>query len=251
VLLGDKPALPTHVTLFQRLLAKDEDEAWDLVEAYAAEHPRQEVYDDVLLPVLHRAQATHDHGDLSADDLQFIHRAMQQILTELPGAAETGAAENGAAEPPERARGDDDAVRVSVMGCPVRDQGDEFAAKMFGDLIDAEKYRYQALTSDTLLGELRTHLHDEPPELVCLFNLPPGGVTRTRLVCRQLRREFPDLKILVLSWRKDQEDPRLEKQFTDAQASGFATSLLELRDKLNGLLPVLAIQAEESAAGRV
>jgi len=241
VLLGDKPALPTHVTLFQRLLAKDEDEAWDLVHEYAAAHPLEEVYDDVLLPVVHRAQATHDHGDLSAEDLQFIHKALHQILAELSPVAEPA---------PEHTGAHDDTVRISVIGCPVRDQGDELAAKMFGSLIDAEKYRYQALTSDTLLGELRTHLQDEPPDVVCLFNVPPGGVTRTRLVCRQLRREFPDLKILVLCWRKDNDDPGLQQRFADDNVV-CATSLRELRQQLDALLPVLATRAEENAVGAV
>jgi len=246
VLLGDRPVLPTHVTLFQRLLAKDDDEAWELVQEYPTRHPEVEIYDEVLLPVLQRAQTAHDRGDLSAEDLQYIHRCVGQFVDEPPASA--GADSSGGEA--DRGDADDEAGeerRPAVVGCAVRSVSDDHAAVMFGKLLDRRKFRYDVLTSDTVLGELRAHLEDEMPAAVCLFAIPPGGVTQTRLLSKRLRREFPELKILVLCWRKDDDDSRLAEHFEQA-TDGFATSLLELRGKLHTLLPVLAAETEQSAA---
>jgi predicted PurR-regulated permease PerM len=244
VLLGDRPVLPTHITLFQRLLAKDDDEAWDLVQEYPTQHPAIEIYDDVLLPVLQRAQVAHDRGDLSAEDLQFIHRCVGQFIEELPG-AERADAGGEAAAAAGGSDGDDDQLRPSVVGCAIRSAGDDHAARMLGKML-GRKFRYDVLTSDTVLGELRAHLEDEMPAAVCLFATPPGGVTQTRLLCKRLRREFPDLKICVLIWRKDDDDPRLAEQFENC-ANVFATNLVELRGKLHTLLPILTAEAETAA----
>src|SRR5205809_7723748 len=50
VLLGDEPALEPPVQYYQRLVARDPDEAIDLVEDYLEEHPREQVYDELLIP---------------------------------------------------------------------------------------------------------------------------------------------------------------------------------------------------------
>jgi predicted PurR-regulated permease PerM len=255
VLLGDQPVLPTHITLFQRLLAKDDDEAWDLVQEYPTRHPGVEIYDEVFLPALQRAQIAHDRGDLPAEDLKYIHRTVEQFVEELPSSAGAdatqGDANHGQAEEPGEYAGEeaDDRTseeageqrRPSVVGCAVRSAADDQAAQMFGKLLDRRKFRYDILTSDTVLGELRAHLEDEMPAAVCLFATPPGGVTQTRLLCKRLRREFPDLKILVLCWRRDDDDPRLAQRFEQC-ADSFAANLLELRGKLHTLLPVLAAE---------
>ena len=50
IVMGDTPVVSTDVVVYQRLLAEDQDEASDVVERYAAEHPREQVFDEVLLP---------------------------------------------------------------------------------------------------------------------------------------------------------------------------------------------------------
>jgi predicted PurR-regulated permease PerM len=61
VILADEPALPPHMRFYQRLLARDEDEASVLVERKHAESGSVGVIDELLLPALlllahHRSQ---------------------------------------------------------------------------------------------------------------------------------------------------------------------------------------------------
>src|SRR5207253_6980043 len=72
VLLGDEPALVPYAAYYQRLLARDQDEAVDLVEQYALAHHSERTFDDILIPALSLARRNRQLGQLSRDDLKFI-----------------------------------------------------------------------------------------------------------------------------------------------------------------------------------
>ena len=71
VLLGAKSVMDPEFTYYQRLLARDQDEATDVVNAYLRSHPPETVYDEVLVPALVLAKHDRDSGELSPDDEQF------------------------------------------------------------------------------------------------------------------------------------------------------------------------------------
>ena len=52
VLLGDEPALAPEVKFYQRLLARDPEEAAELAEEYLEEEPLEKLYDAVIVPAL-------------------------------------------------------------------------------------------------------------------------------------------------------------------------------------------------------
>ena len=39
-----------------------------------------------------------------------------------------------------------------------------------------------------------------PPALLCIGTVAPGGLARTRYLCKQLHARFPDLTIVVEHW---------------------------------------------------
>src|SRR4030095_1221222 len=71
VLMGDRPVIEAKSRYYQRLLARDQDEAVDVVEAYIIADGRESVYDAVLLPALYYAKQDRDRGLLSEGDAQF------------------------------------------------------------------------------------------------------------------------------------------------------------------------------------
>lgn len=50
LLLGDEPALPPHASYYQRLLARDREEATDVIRKYVEAHGLEKVFDHVFLP---------------------------------------------------------------------------------------------------------------------------------------------------------------------------------------------------------
>ncbi len=57
VLLGDEPALDPGISFYQRLLARDQDEAEDLILERFEQDGVDQVYDTMLIPALRRDQA--------------------------------------------------------------------------------------------------------------------------------------------------------------------------------------------------
>jgi hypothetical protein len=254
VLFGDRPVLRPHVAYFQRLLAKDEDEATELLEEYMASHPLQDVYENVLLPALQLAKVNQDREELSDHDVQAIYAAAQQTLDGVaPPLQPAGVTADGSVRQAlarGHFNGEEDAPELPlVLGCPVRDEADELALRMFGHLVDRRRVRFEVLPQGTLSGELCARVREDRPAAVCLFVLPPGGITQARMLCKRLRSESPELKILVACWRGEDDDPgRLRAHLERAGADEVATGLVELRDRLAAQLPALDAQAEREAA---
>ena len=78
-LLSERPALLPHLWLYQRLLARDEDEAEDVVEQHLESHSLAETCDELLgtLITLKRDVAA---GRIMADEADFVASALSEIV---------------------------------------------------------------------------------------------------------------------------------------------------------------------------
>ena len=72
VLLGDEPALPPEIKFYQRLLARDPDEATELAEEYLEDEPLEKLYDSVIIPALGLAEQDRLRGSLDRAAVQGI-----------------------------------------------------------------------------------------------------------------------------------------------------------------------------------
>jgi hypothetical protein len=79
----------------------------------------------------------------------------------------------------------------------------------------------------------------EQPGIICVASLPPGGLAHTRYLCKRLRSQFPEMRILVgrFGLRGNVEQNRTELR--ESGANEMATTILEMRTQLNALTPVL------------
>jgi predicted PurR-regulated permease PerM len=243
VLLGDQPALPTHVTFFQRLLARDEDEAEDLIEQYIADHPVEEVYDKVMIPALHIAKENSDRGVLADGDDEFIFEAAQRVLEDVVFPAQE-ASWKASAEKPESGPAAD---RVTVFGVPAHDRMDEAAMTMLGRLLPPDKCDVEVLSAKTLASEVLERIASEHPPLVCVGALPPRALAGVRYLCKRLKGQYPDLKIVVGLWGVDEQDPRAIERLRTAGSDAVAASLLEARTLM---LPLIQAAAHTRPAAK-
>jgi hypothetical protein len=133
VLMGDRPVIEAKARYYQRLLARDQDEATDIVEAYVSANGRESVYDAVLLPALYYAKQDNDRGLLTDSDAQFVGQATRKILDVLA---------DDAPAPSERPPGDLSVsdpgadTWVGIAGCSARDEADALALEMVRHLLD-------------------------------------------------------------------------------------------------------------------
>lgn len=241
VLLGDEPALSTDVTFYQRLVARDHDEASDLVDEYLQSHSVEAAYEEVLLPALVRAQRDRDRGALDADDLDLVRHALGDFIDELGSLQEERAAKPDTdGKPP--------AAKVRFLGCPARDVGDELALRMLKDILEPQGYTVEIISSGILTAEVLERIGSECPKLICIGSLPPGGLAQARYLCKRVRMQCPQVKIAVGRWGEKENLERIEKRLKAAGADFVATTLLDTRTQIIPLLQVAAVATQAEPA---
>jgi hypothetical protein len=201
VLLSDEPALEPHTSYYQRLVARDDDEAADLVEEYLQTHPLAELYDDVLVPALYAAGKDYARGNLTEDDLGFIVQSTREIVENvnehLPADA---AAEITETTTPEQQLDETLLPKVQLVCCPARNEADEVALLMLQQLLDPTRFEVELLPSSMLTAEVVTLMEQKQARLLCLGTLAPGGMAQARYLCKRLHARLPTLKIVVGRW---------------------------------------------------
>lgn len=230
ILLGDEPVLDAEVTYYQRLLARDPDEATELVEEHLQSQPAETVYDEVLVPALVLAKRDREGGDLGPEEEEFILRVTTDLLNDLvlPQQQIHVIATKGLPEVEE--------LRALVLACPARDEEDELAVRMLAQLVSGAPCRFEVLAHETLAGELLERIQREKPTLVCIGALPPGGQTLTRYLCKRLRQRFPDLRIFVGCWGQGDDLEETRARLLAAGATAVAGTLLESREQITPLV---------------
>jgi predicted PurR-regulated permease PerM len=241
-LLGNEPALETNVSFYQRLLARDQDEAVELIEEYLEKaETREKAYDEVLLSALVFVKRDQEQGLLEDDERAFIIRAVRDVLEDLPAQAP--------GEAPPAAEVATARVRVLVFACPARDEADEVALQILSRMLEPCGCRIEVLSHKMLFAEMVSRVETESPDLVCIASLPPGGLAQIKYLCKRLRARVPGLKIAVGRWGQQENVEQTRERLRTAGADYVATSLSETRQQILSLMPVLEAAASDEAEG--
>lgn len=245
-LLGDQPPFEAHIGYYQRLLAKDHDEALDIAEEYLKDHSLEETYDRLILPALLYAERDIDNAHLNEEDQRFVLKATREIVEELPTLQAQIKAKSQSADETSEAPADS-ASKIVILGCPARDETDGVALLMLKEVLDSNRYEV-TVTAAMLAAEVVQLVEDTKPAILCIAAPPPGGQAHTRLLCLRLRSRFPDLKIVVGRWGLDQDLENKRQQLLSAGADQFGTTLQETRNQIETLAQLVAAPRPQAAA---
>ncbi len=229
VLIGDRPALEADVRYYQRLLARDQDEATDIVENYVESHSAEEVYDGLLLPALTAVRVERERGQLSEEDELFTLRVTRDILEDLGGPAEAAPPGDGAAAP-----------KALVLGYPIRDPAAEVALLMLGRLLDPKSCELELVPAAMLSSELALRVEEKKPGVLCIISVAPGGMAMARSQLKRLRGRFPGLKIVVARLGASEDVEKDRKALVAAGADFAGATLLETRNHVTQLAQALS-----------
>jgi predicted PurR-regulated permease PerM len=228
VLMGDRPVIEAKARYYQRLLARDQDEAADIVETYVNTDGRESVYDSVLLPALYYAKQDRDRGLLSEGDTQFVGQATREILDVLAhdaaGRSDSDSGDLSVSDP-----GD---TRVRILGCPARDEADAVALEMVRHVLEPARYRMEVSGTGMLTAEVAARVELYRPELICIGAVAPGGLSQARHLCKRLHSQCPELKIVVGRWGLHGEKDTDRELLLAAGADHVETTVLDTRRAL-------------------
>jgi predicted PurR-regulated permease PerM len=221
ILLGDDAVLAPEVHFYQRLLARDQDEAFDIVRERLSKMPLARVFDEIVVPALSAARSDFELGLISENEAASIFEIVREIVEEL------GSAPSDQAPPAPENRALDRS-RIKILACAARDTADEVGVDMFCRLIDPRVCVPEVISTDHLVSEIVSLVAVEHPAIVCVGSLAPGGLSHARLLCKRLRARFPDLRIVIGRWGiKEQAEKTNRDQLVEAGADQFGTTLEE------------------------
>jgi predicted PurR-regulated permease PerM len=250
VLLGDEPALEPEVRYYQRALARDQDEATEVVMQRLAETSTEQVYDRLLIPALIEARRDREQATITEADERFLLRVTQEVVEDLgEQALRQGAGDVEASNPSDPSGAEPAAPRVLVLGYPTRDEAEEVALNMLRQLLPPARWELELVPSTVLCSELIARIEESNAGVICLASLPPGGLAHTRYLCKRLRSRFPTLRIVAGRWGLEENREQNQASLVEAGADQVGTTLRETRDQLAGWLPVLETRAETPVAG--
>jgi predicted PurR-regulated permease PerM len=242
VLMGDRPVIEAKARYYQRLLARDQDEAIDIVEAYVNTDGPESVYDAVLLPALYYAKQDRDRGLLSEGDTEFVGQATREILDVLAhDALASSERDNG-----DRSVRDPGETPVRILGCPARDEADAVALEMVRHLLDPARYRIEVSGTGMLTAEVVARVDLDRPGLLCIGAVAPGGLSQTRHLCKRLRSQYPELTIVVGRWGLHDEKDTDREHLLAAGADYVETTVLDTQRALARVALTLGRPARES-----
>jgi methylmalonyl-CoA mutase cobalamin-binding subunit len=233
VLLGDEPALEPRVAFYQRLAARDQDEAADVAIEEANRTTPEEAFDTVIIPALGLARRDHEEGDLDAAAMKFVISAAREVAVEVADLREA---------PVERVE-----ERVRVLLCPARDEAEQVATDLLAMTLDANRWEVKVSGDDTLASELIEQVAEFQPAVVVIASMPPGGLSHVRYLLTRLRQRFPDVKLLVGRWGGEEGVPEAREdaiKYTD----GVDRTLADTRKRLSELHSLL-LTAEKKTIG--
>ena len=226
IMLGDEPVLSIQDRMYQRLLARDQEEAAALAEEYVAETGLAAVYEDVLVPALTLAERDRHNGTLSDERAQFVFDSMRTLIEDLsePVAERADTSESGLELRPEnRLDPSDEPVTVCIV--PARDEADELVGLMFARCLRLRHVGAELVATGLLKSEALTRIEELKAEAVYISALPPAAVLHASAFCKRLRAKFPELKVIVALWQAEGEMQKGRSRLLAAGATDVVANL--------------------------
>ena len=232
-LMADTPALAPEHGYYQRLLARDQGEAADLIDQHIkAESPRS-VYDALLLPALNWAERDRLEQRLSQDEEMAVIEMTRELLADAAQSIrrQTPDLPSGPEAPPPSAPH----KPLPVLGYASNGVADELALAMLAHLLDDLPVVVEITKTRMLAAELVSLVQERSVSVVCLADLPPSPFSKTRYFVKRLRAAFPELQIVVGRWGPPTLADESTQALRDAGADHVASTLAQTREYIGGL----------------
>jgi predicted PurR-regulated permease PerM len=239
-LLKEEADLEPDVRFYQRLVARDREGAIEIVEAALKQRPRVEVFDEILVPALSRAERDVARDELNETMQAFIWGVVDEILDGLEGVPDFSLA--ALAVPAAGGLGSDNRESVSepvpILGLVTEDRSDALVLRMLGQLLASSGCVMEIITDTESSLQVVERVAEHSPALVVVSHLPPEGLRLARYLVRRLRAQFAELPIVVGRWGETNGSASAVEKLVEVGASRVVLTLADARARiLNVVVP--------------
>lgn len=190
VLLSERQALSPADDIYLRLLRAGDQSEVELVDEYLEDHEPDNLFDEVLMPVLGRLEDDVDSGALTGVQRQGIHRDLLALLEEieLDGPKDGEIANTG--------------QRIAVWCVPVRASRDVIAGHFLAAALEAAGFAATPAPSRAAgIRMIREFEEDaDGPDIVLVSAAYPTRFPQAASLIRRIRHEWPEALIVLGSW---------------------------------------------------
>lgn len=249
-LLNEEAELEPDVRFYQRLVALDREGAIEVVETALKQRPRVEVFDEVVVPALSRAERDAARDELDETMQELVWGVVGEILDGLEGTPDLSLA--SLALPSDGGTGSDDwdstSAPVPVVGLVADDTSDALVLRMLDQLLAPSGCRLEVITDTDSSLQVLERVAEQAPRLVVVSHLPPMGLTLARYLVRRLRSQFAELPIVVGRWGETEGSASAAERLVGVGASRVVFTLADARARiLSAVVPEPTREAAASA----
>ncbi|MCI0745633.1 MAG: AI-2E family transporter [Verrucomicrobia subdivision 3 bacterium] len=254
ILLADEPVLNLETRFYQRLVARDPEEAAELAEDFLKDRPLVALYDEVVLPALSMVEMGRRRGTLHELKQRYIWTNARSLIEGLADHVD----KSSEAESPD---GDTDAKQVSapatpsVVCIPARADADELAACIVAQLLRRRGIGARAVSAHALTAESLEELRNEHLQVVCICTIAPAAWRHARYLCKRVRSHFPRLKIIALTCGAEEDPADIQQRIGLAPSDIVVKTIGHAVDQAgllgsNGASTDVRQEKEHAAVGR-
>lgn len=247
VLLGDQPAIPQSTCFYQRLLARDEREAGEILETCLKDSELNDVYDGVLIPALVLSEEDRMQGDVEEPTIRYIRTTARDLIEEIGfrDNAPHGTHPASKGHAPDAAHESVRTLRVSCI--PIRDEVDELGAMMLAQVLSDDRVKADAAPVRRL-DEILASVASDNPDVVFLCGLPPLGIARSHRIYRTLRARHPKLRIMIGIWSYADDPNQAAQKISGGEEARVMTRLTEAAAEVRSFLGAQPAPYADTAA---
>jgi hypothetical protein len=219
VLLGDEPVLPPAALLYQRLLAMNNQDAREVVDAFMKQGSLSELYDSVLIPALSMAEQDRHRGAIDSSREEFLFLNINELVAEFSEFTASPTAQV--------------IILGRILCLPAHDQADEIAAAMLAQLLEQRGCVALCFPGGPELEAMIGLMDPGPNDLICISALQPYAFTPARTLCKRIRSRFPRVPVFVGVWGFAGDRQKAMGRFDRTQPDQLFTSLSQVVDHVS------------------
>ncbi len=246
-LMADTPALTPEYGFYQRLLARDQSEAAELIDKHVRSAPASSVYDALMLPALNYAERDRLEQRLSPEEETSVVNITRELLADVADSVRRHTAAAEAADPAEPLPLGP-RLPLVVIGYAVNGPADEAAVAMLAQLMEDLPVSIETVSAGMPTMAFVAMVREKQVSVVCLVDLPPSPSSKTRYLVKRLRAALPEVRIAVGRWATSTLADESTDALRDAGANHVATQLADTRGYLDSLLELPRVPAEPASS---
>ncbi len=204
---------------YNRLLTYDSNESIDLISNYLKTNSLISLFDSLLIPIISKAENDLYLDVITIEKKESVFQGIYDILEFLKGTNQI------------ESQNPDVKSKKKVYCIPAKASRDKLGSNILTQFLIAESYDVEEAKSLNLENNL-VFIDNEKIEVVCIVIVAPFVLSYAEHLCKRLRQQKPDLKVIVcmLGWL---ENKLVSDKFGLSEADYVAYSILEVMEALS------------------